>query len=189
MDGDVSRKFQHLAQAVARFLHIGGEFKAALADLSEASADVLNEVGNLEGVGSAGLAQLDLYAVIEDGNQQIVGQSEVATFRRTWDGTFLLDLPLRVLQIRRARTPKTLRLGREGLGWGAEQVLAVGMCQPGTPFGFYTFSKRDPKGSGIGHVKTLTRYVCAVRRAIGDSGKKSVYIHKTKVDPNESPSR
>jgi hypothetical protein len=146
----------------------------------------------LEYLAKAGLIPtlpVDRYMINENGSREIVTADEAEKARRQWPGDFLLDLPRQTLQIRRGKKKHILRLGTASLHWGVQQVLIVGMSQPGIPFGFHTFSRTDPKGSGIGSVKTLTRYIHEARQAIGDLAYETRYIHKTRVDFNESPSR
>lgn len=136
-----------------------------------------------------GLLGAGLYMVVENGNQRIVNDNQVARIKSTWHGEFLLDLPKQEIHIRKNRQTRSINFAAEGIHWGIQRVLVIGMCKPGIPFGFHTFSKRDPEGSGIGNVETLTRYVKDLRLVIGDIGKKSRYLHKTRVELTVSPTR
>ena len=131
----------------------------------------------------------DLYLVNENGHRRVVTAPAAEHIRQEWSGHFLLDLPRQALCIRTGKTVKRIALGSRRLHWGVEKVFMVGMSQPGTSFGYATFGKVSPGGTGIGHVGALTRYVFDARQAIGDTGRRTRYIHKTRVEPSESPTR
>jgi hypothetical protein len=132
---------------------------------------------------------VDLYMINENGNRKTVTADKAERIRQKWSGDFLLDLPRQTLQIQRGNETQKLRLGTSDLHWGVQQVLIVGMSQPSIAFGFNTFRRTEPKGGGISSVKTLTRYIHEARKALGDLAYETRYIHKTRVDPYESPSR
>jgi len=189
IDDKVREKLRLLTELLPRL-------QDAMARAEQACAEarpILHQASScLQYFAEAGLMSVwpsDLYLVNENGNRRIVTGNTAEQIRRSWSGDFLLDLPRQTLHIKRAKKGQKLRLGGERLHWGVEQVLIVGMSQPGVPFGYHTFSRRDPKGSGIGSVKTLTRYVRKARQAIGDIAYETRYVHKVRVDPNESPSR
>jgi hypothetical protein len=75
-----------------------------------------------------------------------------------------------------------VRLGKGGLHWGFEKVLLVGMCRPGILFGHETFRENFSNDIGIGTARVLSRYVCLIRREIGDSGRKPIYLQSVSVD-------
>lgn len=130
-----------------------------------------------------------VYVANENGQRRFINANETERIRKEWSGHFLLDLPRQTLQIRTGRTDKRAHLGSGPAHWGVIKVLMVGMSQPGVAFGYARFSRIRPGGSGIGDVTVLGRYVHSVRRVIGDNGRKSRYLHKTRVDLAESPTR
>lgn len=189
VDKELTSKIKSLAELVPQLqdlMWVGKRIFAKASPILREASDCLQYLAKS---GLIPVLPLGLYMVNENGNRDMVTTDMAERIRQRWSGDFLLDLPRQTFRIRKGKRLFRLRLGTEGLHWGVQQVLIVGMSQPGVPFGFHTFSRCDPKGSGIGTVKTLTRYICEARRAIGDTGLKKHYIHKTRVDPNESPSR
>jgi len=186
---EVAGRISLLAELLPRLQKAMALAERVCADARPILSEAANCLQDLARSGAMLAWPVDLYMVNENGNRDIVTVDKAERIRQGWSGDFLLDLPRQTLQIRRGKKIHRLRLGTASLHWGVQQVLIVGMSQPGVPFGFHTFSRRDPKGSGMGSVKTLTRYIHEARRAIGDIVYETRYIHRTRVDFNESPTR
>lgn len=131
----------------------------------------------------------EFYMVNESGHRRTVTAEQAERIRQEWSGHFLLDLSRQTLLVRTGKAVKVVQFGSARLHWGVQKILMVGMSQPGVGFGYAKFSKASPHGSGIGDVSALTRYVHDARRAIGDCGRRSRFLHKTRVELSESPTR
>jgi hypothetical protein len=127
------------------------------------------------------------YSVIENGLKRFVNAKEVEKIRQKWQGNFLLDIPYRVLRIRKCGKSVKLPLGEGGLHWGLEKVLTLGMSRPGIPFGYKSFKLNNSSPAAL-FARTLTRYVFEVRKFLGDTNKIKQCLKKASVDISQSDS-
>jgi len=130
----------------------------------------------------------DCYLVIENGKQRPATEEQVRALRDNWRGEFLLDVPAREFRIRATAGRKTLPLGPGGLHRGLEQVLLLGMSKPGRAFGDVRLQEVFGVAAGIAGPETLSHYVHALRKKIGDKAWKSKYIVTVAVDGSVSQS-
>lgn len=146
--------------------------------------DVNGAIVGLRALADGGMEDISpesAYAAFENGKKKIVGADAVERIRKEWRGNFLLDQPLRVLRVKTGRKTRAVQLGRDAIHRGIENVLIKGMRNPGRHFGHCSFLAQTGNNRDIGP-NVLARYVCTIRKVIGDSGRKPVYLLGTSVD-------
>lgn len=121
------------------------------------------------------------YAITVDGRRRPATVHDVDRLRRTWRGDFLLDIPGRLLCVRKGKRMVEHHLGGARVHRGIERVLVQGMSNPGQEFGHLCIPSRLGGDRAIG-ATVLSRYVLTIRRKIGDSGRKPAYVLNADVD-------
>lgn len=121
------------------------------------------------------------YIATVNGRRTRATAREIDKLRRKWRGDFLLDVPERLLRLRRGGQVLDLPLGNGELHRGIEHVLVRGMSSPGRPFGHLSVNSQLGNGHPIGST-VLSRYVFTIRHVIGDSGRRPRYLLGTDVD-------
>ena len=187
--GQVLREqFERLVQILPRLSHGLEAAEKSCAEARHAASELSVCLGELAEAGIGGLCPADFHVVVTNGEPDTVTEEEAERMRRQWPGTFLLDLPRRELWVKSGKRRKKIGLGRGGLHWGIEKLLILGMSKPGRPFGHRTFEERFETDIGVSSARGMSRYVCILRRAIGDVGGKTIYLHTVAVDRSVSSS-
>lgn len=125
--------------------------------------------------------ELERYAITVNGKRRMALGDAAERFRRTWRGDFLLDVPRRALRVRKGSKVREFHLGQDLTHRGVERVLQRGLSRPGQSFGHLCIPSRTGNDRSIG-APVLSRYVLTIRRMIGDSGRRPVYLLTADVD-------
>lgn len=180
MDQDIHQKLQAAAQLVVEIRQHAAEAEKRTAEIGQAVYGIYDIVQDLLGV-EGEVRPIEPYLVIENGKPRPASEANAAQLRQQWNGEFLLDQPGRELRVKLGKKAKRLRLGHGGLHYGLEKVLLKGMRKPGGPFAHLSFAHPSGYG-GVGSAESLSKYIWEIRKAIGDSARKTRYLHTVEVD-------